>query len=383
MVPVMPINALVLTTSLAAAAASTPADSLLRSGPMVGYSEMREVLLWVQTKRPARVRFAYWEEDNPAARRLTRETTTVAERGLRGEAPGGRGRPGASLRFELILDGKRVLRPYPLRFQTLPQRGRGEPARDFRVALGSCFWVNDPETDSPGSRPGADPHVFQSIAAARARPDALARRQRLHARGRLGLAHRDALSLQPDARRCRSFRPCSAAPITMRSGTTTTTGRTTRTAPFEASTSHGRSSTCSGGTPASASTRARGSPPASRGATRSSSCWTIGGTVHRTTASPDGGRSSASRRSSGCSTPWRRSGATFKIVAVGGQVLNPGSDRGDLGDRAGRSRRELLRRITDERVRGVLFVSGDRHFTELSGWSALGPTRSTTSRSRR
>jgi alkaline phosphatase D len=78
MVPAMPINALVLTTSLAAAAASTPADSLLRSGPMVGYSEMREVLLWVQTKRPARVRFAYWEEDNPAARRLTRETTTVA-----------------------------------------------------------------------------------------------------------------------------------------------------------------------------------------------------------------------------------------------------------------------------------------------------------------
>ncbi len=32
----------------------------IQSGPMVGYSEMREVLLWVQTKQAAKVKFMYW-----------------------------------------------------------------------------------------------------------------------------------------------------------------------------------------------------------------------------------------------------------------------------------------------------------------------------------
>ena len=41
--------------------------SLLESGPMVGYSEMREVQLWVQTKSIANVQIAYWEQnvENP------------------------------------------------------------------------------------------------------------------------------------------------------------------------------------------------------------------------------------------------------------------------------------------------------------------------------
>gem|GEM_PF-6823568 len=38
--------------------------NLLQSGPMVGYSEMKEVLLWVQTKSSAKVKFAYWEKGN-------------------------------------------------------------------------------------------------------------------------------------------------------------------------------------------------------------------------------------------------------------------------------------------------------------------------------
>jgi len=36
---------------------------LLQSGPMLGYSEMKEVLLWVQTKEKAKVQFAYWPKD--------------------------------------------------------------------------------------------------------------------------------------------------------------------------------------------------------------------------------------------------------------------------------------------------------------------------------
>ncbi|MCB9296995.1 MAG: alkaline phosphatase family protein, partial [Lewinellaceae bacterium] len=39
--------------------------ALLQSGPMLGYNEMREVLLWAQTTEPAQVQFAYWAKEKP------------------------------------------------------------------------------------------------------------------------------------------------------------------------------------------------------------------------------------------------------------------------------------------------------------------------------
>lgn len=54
---------------------------LLQSGPMLGYSEMKEVLLWVQTKSPAKVQFAYWETGATGRKTLTDSKTTAKEEG--------------------------------------------------------------------------------------------------------------------------------------------------------------------------------------------------------------------------------------------------------------------------------------------------------------
>ena len=34
----------------------------IKSGPMLGYSEMKEVLVWVQTEKSADVTIQYWEK---------------------------------------------------------------------------------------------------------------------------------------------------------------------------------------------------------------------------------------------------------------------------------------------------------------------------------
>ena len=39
-------------------------NELLQSGPMVGYSEMLEVPVWVQTKKAASVTMKYWNAEN-------------------------------------------------------------------------------------------------------------------------------------------------------------------------------------------------------------------------------------------------------------------------------------------------------------------------------
>jgi len=57
----------------------TGQNDLLQSGPMVGYSTMKEVLLWVQTTRPAQVQFQYVDTEAPEQVLKTAMVSTSAE----------------------------------------------------------------------------------------------------------------------------------------------------------------------------------------------------------------------------------------------------------------------------------------------------------------
>ena len=59
------------------------------------------------------------------------------------------------------------------------------------------------------------------------------------------------------------------------------------------------------------------------------------------------------------------SDASFKLVAIGSQVLNPAAVFENMST-IPKEREELLRRIEEEGIKGVVFLTGDRHFTELS-----------------
>jgi len=61
----------------------------------------------------------------------------------------------------------------------------------------------------------------------------------------------------------------------------------------------------------------------------------------------------------------RASSAPFKLVAVGSQVLNSAEAFENYANFSN-ERGELLRRIEEEGITGVVFLTGDRHFTELS-----------------
>ena len=58
--------------------------------------------------------------------------------------------------------------------------------------------------------------------------------------------------------------------------------------------------------------------------------------------------------------------ARWKIVCVGGQVLNTAEVWENYVNLAPNELRYLLARITEEDIEGVVFVTGDRHHTELS-----------------
>jgi len=157
----------ILVLILLAAASS---QSLLQSGPMVGYSEMTEVLLWAQTTTEADVAFRYWQ-DGSTEKQLSRSVHTSSD-----EANTARVRiidltPGKKYAYELLINGKVVDRPYPLRFQTqsLWQWRTDPPA--FTIAVGSCLYVNETEWDRPGTPYGSDYQILTKLS--EARPDAM------------------------------------------------------------------------------------------------------------------------------------------------------------------------------------------------------------------
>ncbi len=138
--------------------------SLLQSGPMLGYVEMREVLLWVQTNKTAKVQFAYWMKDSlPIQKIYTPTQNTTAKEAYTIKATISDLTPGTTYAYEVLINGESVRLDYPTEFKTQQLwQWRSSPP-DFTVALGSCAFVNEPKFDRPGRGYGGDYHIFQSM----------------------------------------------------------------------------------------------------------------------------------------------------------------------------------------------------------------------------
>jgi alkaline phosphatase D len=153
-------------TSSSSSQAPTPAfdpDAELRAGPMVGYSTMREVKLWVQTTAPAQVAFAYWPEGAPEQEKQCQAVATRPRSLHTAEVRLTHLQPGTVYRYRLYLNGESVSRPYRLAFETQPLwQHRTEPPA-FRLALGSCTYINDSVYDRPGEPYGSGYQIFPSI----------------------------------------------------------------------------------------------------------------------------------------------------------------------------------------------------------------------------
>lgn len=138
---------------------------VLRSGPMVGYGQMTEVMLWVQTVKPASIQYRYWNAAEPATKFTSPAVKALPEQSLIAKTVISGLTPGTKFEYEVLADGKPVKRNYPLRFQTLPLwQWRTDPP-EFTMAFGSCTYVNEPEFDRNKKPYGSDYEIFTTISA--------------------------------------------------------------------------------------------------------------------------------------------------------------------------------------------------------------------------
>jgi alkaline phosphatase D len=132
---------------------------------MLGYAELTEASVWLQTLRDASVRLRYRPEGRPGEARTTPAIKTSAATHHTARFVIAGLLPGTTYRYDILVDGvaARTEAPRAFRTQVLWQYRQAPP--DFTAAVGSCFFQNDAAVDRPGKPYGKGNGIFLKMAA--------------------------------------------------------------------------------------------------------------------------------------------------------------------------------------------------------------------------
>ena len=137
--------------------------NLLQAGPMVGYCEMTEAMIWVQTTQAAKVKIAYFETGKPAPVYFSDEVLTEKTKGFTAHLVADKIKEGKNYTYSVYINNQKVVLNYPTVFQSKKLWMHRTDAPDFSVATGSCAYINEPEVDRPGKGYGSGYQIFEKI----------------------------------------------------------------------------------------------------------------------------------------------------------------------------------------------------------------------------
>lgn len=136
-------------------------DDLLAAGPMIGHVDIVEAHIWVQTTKPASVQLEYWPEGTKEVQKTGLIQTSEAKQHTALFVMTDL-KDNTVYEYKLLINKKKVERAYPFKFKTqLFWRYRTDPP-EIRIAMGSCHYVND-QYARPGKPYGDEFEVFDHI----------------------------------------------------------------------------------------------------------------------------------------------------------------------------------------------------------------------------
>ncbi|MBT3175208.1 MAG: alkaline phosphatase family protein [Lentimicrobiaceae bacterium] len=138
-------------------------NELLQSGPMVGYSEMLEVPVWVQTKKAASVTMKYWNAENSDNIYMSNIFKTKKDDAFTALLIADSVTPGNKYFYDIYIDDEEIVLPYEKSFQTQSiWKWRTDPP-NFSFVMGSGTYINEDRYDRPGKRYGDGYQIFNSM----------------------------------------------------------------------------------------------------------------------------------------------------------------------------------------------------------------------------
>ena len=141
------------------------AQNTLVSGPMLGYSEHREVMVWMEVSPDVEeVSIAYWKSGEPTQQQL------ICYKGVLGNTFNpikiiiGGLEMNTLYEYAIFLDKAQQQFDYPLQFRTKKLWEWREDPPKFSFIMGSCAYLNDTPYDRPGKPYGRGTEIFQVMA---------------------------------------------------------------------------------------------------------------------------------------------------------------------------------------------------------------------------
>jgi alkaline phosphatase D len=341
-------------------------NSVLQSGPMVGYCEMTEALIWLQTSKKASVKIAYFAIDNPSKIFYTADYSSSKEVGFTHHIILDELQPGKKYNYSVYIDNTKIVLPYETSFSSKKLWEWREAAPDFTVAVGSCSYFNEIPLDRPGKGYGSDYGIFESIA--KKNPDVMIwSGDNIYLReadwdSKTGVYHR-----YTHSRSIKEIQPLLA-----------------KTQNFAIWDDHDFGPDDSDGSFYNKfltqkafkdfwANKSYGTTPEQNEGIYSTFSW---GDAQffllddRFFKTPNNRITGERTILGNAQLEWlinalSFSKASFKVIVIGGQVLNSVAEKENYSNYP-KEKEKLLQEIVENKIKGVFFISGDRHFTELS-----------------
>lgn len=140
-------------------------SAFLVSGPMLGYVEHREVLIWMEVAEEVKkVQLVYNERGDIQSAFKVDYKGDLGKKYNPIKMEIGGLKMNTSYDYTIYLNDKKINLPFSTSFKTKDLWEWRKPAPDFSFLIGSCTYLNDSLYDRPGKPYGASPEILQTMA---------------------------------------------------------------------------------------------------------------------------------------------------------------------------------------------------------------------------
>ncbi len=137
--------------------------SFLKSGPMLGPTTLRDVTLWLQTTQEAKVHFSYKVKGSKDAFKKSDTVTSKTNDANTIQIHLGDVLPGTTYEYKTYINNIEVPLSYPTEFTTQSHWQYRTDAPDFSFIAGSCLYVNETPYDRPGNPYGGSYEIVTEM----------------------------------------------------------------------------------------------------------------------------------------------------------------------------------------------------------------------------
>jgi len=134
----------------------------LLNGPMLGYTNHREAAIWLQTHEEAEVELTYHELN--AKKKYVETISTKDDNANTATIIADSLQPGTTYQYQISINGNQIQQSSDhLTFTTQELWQWKKEPPEWKMALGSCSYINEKKYDRPGKSYGGGYSIFEAI----------------------------------------------------------------------------------------------------------------------------------------------------------------------------------------------------------------------------